>query len=88
MSIGAERTAVQNPFVRYAVEAGWTYLTPGQALDLRRGLSSPVLDNILIGQLHKLNPDTVDHHWAEQVRDRSIRITPYGNDNCVACRES
>ncbi len=26
MSIGSERKAVQNPFVRYAVEAGWTYL--------------------------------------------------------------
>jgi len=41
MPIGGERVAVQNPFLRYAEEAGWTYLPPEQALDLRRGLSSP-----------------------------------------------
>jgi len=40
MSLGAERTAVQNPFIRYAEEAGWTYLTPEEALNLRRGMTS------------------------------------------------
>ena len=32
MPIGGERSAVQNPFIRYAVEAGWTYLSPDDAL--------------------------------------------------------
>ncbi len=76
MSLGAERTAVQTPFIQYAEEAGWTYLTPEEALTLRRGITSPVLDGVLIEQLQKLNPGTVDHQRAEQVRDRIIRVRP------------
>lgn len=76
MSIGGERSAVQNPFIRYAEEAGWTYLSPEEALNLRRGMTSPVLDSVLIDQLQKLNPGIVDHLRAEQVRDRLIRVRP------------
>ena len=32
MKIGSERAAVQNLFIRYAQEAGWTYLPPEDAL--------------------------------------------------------
>ncbi len=35
MTIGGERAAVQNPFLRYAVVAGWTYLPSEEALRLR-----------------------------------------------------
>ncbi len=76
MNIGGERKAVQNPFLRYAEEAGWTCLSPEQALDLRRGVTSPVLDFVLIAQLQKLNASTVDHLRAEQVRDRLVRARP------------
>jgi len=76
MSIGGERAAVQNPFLRYAEEAGWTYLTPEQALNLRRGTTSPVLDSVLLEQLQRLNPGVVDHLRAEQVRDRLVRVRP------------
>jgi len=31
MSLASERGAVQNPFVRCAVEAGWTYRPPEEA---------------------------------------------------------
>jgi type I restriction enzyme R subunit len=48
MSIGNERYAVQNPFVRYAQEAGWTYLPPEEALRLRPGPESPVLMPVLV----------------------------------------
>jgi len=37
MPLGGERSAVQNPFLRYATEAGWSYLSPEEALNLRRG---------------------------------------------------
>src|SRR5262249_15860435 len=76
MSIRSQPGAVQNPFVRYAVEAGWTYLDPEEALNLRRGLTSPVLDSVLVDQLRRLNPGTVDLNRAEQVRDRLIRVRP------------
>lgn len=52
MTLGSERGAVQNPFIRYAVEAGWTYLSPEDVLDRRHGLTSPILDTVLIDQLH------------------------------------
>jgi type I restriction enzyme R subunit len=67
MAIGSERGAVQNPFIRYAVEAGWTYLSPDDALRLRPGPTSPVLMPVLVQQLQKLNPGTVDQRRAEDV---------------------
>ena len=56
MPLGSESNSVQRPFIRYAVEAGWTYLSPDEALNLRQGgVTSPVLDVVLLGQLAKLN---------------------------------
>jgi type I restriction enzyme, R subunit len=61
MPLGCESNSVQRPFIRYAVEAGWTYLSPDQALNLRQGgVTSPVLDAVLLGQLTKLNPGVVN----------------------------
>ena len=68
--------AVQNPFIRYAVEAGWTYLSPEEALNLRRGLTSTVLDSVLVEQLQRLNLGVVDHLRAEDVVKRLVRVRP------------
>jgi len=76
MPIGAERSAVQNPFLNYAQDSGWTYLPPDEALDLRRGLTSPLLDTIFIEQLQALNPAVVNTARAEQIRDRLVRVRP------------
>lgn len=77
MPVGGERAAVQNPFLRYAEEAGWTYLSPEAALDLRRGgVLSPVLDAVLIDKLQALNPGIVDHQRAQDIRDRLVRVRP------------
>jgi len=35
MTLSSERHTVQKPFLRYAEEAGWTYLPPEEALCLR-----------------------------------------------------
>ncbi len=49
MTLGSEVGAVQRPFIRYAQEAGWTYLSPDDALRLRSGgVTSPVLDAVLV----------------------------------------
>jgi type I restriction enzyme R subunit len=76
MPIGAERTSVQRPFIHYAVDAGWTYVSPEDALNLRRGLTSPVLDAVFVDQLQRLNPRTVDHLRAEDVAKRLVRVRP------------
>ena len=74
--IGGERGAVQNPFLRYAEKAGWTYLTPDEALNLRRGVTSPLLDSVFIEQAQQLNPGIVDIARAEQLRDKLVRVRP------------
>lgn len=74
--VGTEREAVQDPILRYAVDAGWTYLTPIEALNLRRGITSPVLDTVLVDQLQRLNPGVVDHLRAEDLVKRLVRVRP------------
>ena len=76
MAVGGEKGAVQNPFLRYAEEAGWTYLSPEQALDLRRGITSPVLDSVLVRQLQRFNPGVVDLPRAEELSRRITRVRP------------
>ena len=72
-TLGGERSAVQRPFLRYAVEAGWTYLSPDEALRLRSGgVISPVLDAVLVEQLQRLNPGVVDHRRAEETVKKQI----------------
>jgi type I restriction enzyme R subunit len=75
MSLGSEQGAVQNPFVKYAQDAGWVYLSPDQARELRRGEdTSPVLDAVLVDQLQKLNPGVVDRTRAEELVGRLVRV--------------
>ena len=75
-SLGGEKGSVQKPFIRYAIDAGWTYLTPEEAMNLRRGVTSPVLDAVLVDQLQRLNPGVVDHLRAEDILKRLIRVKP------------
>ena len=76
MALGSEKAAVQNPLIRYAVEVGWTYLSPEAALDRRRGITSPVLDSVLIRELQRLNPGLVDSLRAEELAHRIARVRP------------
>lgn len=75
MGLGGEMAAVQNPFVKYAREAGWVYLSPDEARQLRRGEdTSPVLDEVLIDQLQRLNPGVVDRAKAEELVGQLVRV--------------
>jgi type I restriction enzyme R subunit len=75
MSLGGEMAAVQNPFVKYAQEAGWVYLSPDEARAFRRGEdTSPVLDEVLVDQLQKLNSGVVDRVKAEELVGRFVRV--------------
>jgi len=84
MSLGTESIAVQRPFIGYAIEAGWTYLSPEEALNLRRGIMSPILDSVLIEQLRRLNPATVDLQRAEDLAKRIARVRPNVEGNLDA----
>lgn len=84
MKLGSERGTVQNPLIRYAVEAGWTYLPPEEVLRLRRGETSPILWSIFIEKVQALNPGKVDHIKAEEVAKRLIRVPPTKEGNLQA----
>lgn len=86
MPLGSERGAVQNPFIRYAEEAGWIYLPPDEALRQRgpNGTESPLLYNVFITQLQRLNPGVVDHIRAEQVAQKIARVRPNRKGNLEA----
>ncbi len=77
MPLGSESSSVQRPFIRYAVEAGWTYLSPDEALNLRQGgVTSPVLDAVLLGQLAKLNSGILNVARAQDIVRRLVRVRP------------
>ncbi|HOK46118.1 MAG TPA: HsdR family type I site-specific deoxyribonuclease, partial [Bryobacteraceae bacterium] len=85
MTLASERHTVQNPLIRYAVEAGWHYLPPEDALRLRGRKESPVLREILVDQLQRLNPGVVDSVTrAEEIVGRLIRVRPNIEGNMEA----
>ena len=55
MSIGAERSAVQAPLLRYAQQVGWTYVDPETAIRLRRNETGILLHEIFNKVVLKLN---------------------------------
>ncbi len=83
-SLRSERYTVQMPLVRYAEEAGWTYLPPEDALRLRRGDASPLLWDIFIRQVQRLNPGIVDALQAEEVGKRLVNVRPSIEGNLQA----
>ena len=82
--ISSERRTVQNPLLRYAAEAGWTYLSPDEALRLRRGEAGLVLHEVLARQLQRLNPGMVDAQTAEELIRRLLRVQPSIEGNLQA----
>ncbi|HQJ11729.1 MAG TPA: HsdR family type I site-specific deoxyribonuclease [Anaerolineae bacterium] len=75
MTFAGERAAVQNPFIRYAQEAGWTYLPPDEALRLRGGMEHALLRPVLVEMAQRLNPH-VDAARAEDLARRIERVAP------------
>src|SRR3989454_806528 len=52
----SERSAVQNPMLKYAEEIGWEYVRPEDALALRSGDTGLYFTGVLEAQLTRLNP--------------------------------
>ncbi len=84
MVLGGERTAVQNPLLRYAEEAGWERISPEEAFRLRGGRTGIFLHEVLVNQLQRLNPGTVDRQRAEEIIKRLQRISPTKEGNLDA----
>ncbi|MCX7807180.1 MAG: HsdR family type I site-specific deoxyribonuclease [Deltaproteobacteria bacterium] len=82
----SERFTVQDPFLRYAKEAGWEYLEPDKAMGLREKQSKPFLHKVLFEQLQKLNPEvglTEINTLVEELEKLPPNI--YGNHEAWKC---
>ncbi|MBI2152758.1 MAG: HsdR family type I site-specific deoxyribonuclease [Candidatus Rokubacteria bacterium] len=85
-NLGTERPTVQDPLIRYAVEIGWAYLSPEEALTLRRGESGTLLYQTLADKLIALNPGVVTVEKIDQViaRIEEVRNNIEGNAEILA----
>ncbi len=52
-----ESKTVEEPLIKYAIQAGWEYIPPKTALNLRRGETGRLFYNVLRESLIKLNSD-------------------------------
>ncbi len=85
-SIASERATVQNPLVEYVQEIGWAYVSPDQALTLRRGESGTLFYQTLRNKLISLNPGVVTVSNVDEViaRIESVRNNIEGNAEVLA----
>ena len=83
-ALGAERSAVQGPILRYAQEAGWTYVSPEDAIRLRRGETRLLLHDVFVEKIQSLNPGVIDLAKAEEVASRLMRLAPTVEGNLQA----
>jgi len=85
-NLGNERPTVQDPLIGYAMEIGWTYLSPEQALTLRRGESGTLLYPLLQEKLISLNPGVVTVDNVDQViaKIENVRNNIEGNAEVLA----
>jgi type I restriction enzyme R subunit len=63
----SERTAVQDPMLRYAEAIGWDYVPPTEALRQRGGEAGIFFTDVLRERLLKLNPGIVDGPRADSI---------------------
>lgn len=82
--LGGERASVQNPLLRYAEEAGWSYVDPEAAVRMRRGETGLVLHDVFAERVQRLNPGVVDGSRAEDLLRRIERVPPRIEGNLEA----
>src|SRR5580692_506572 len=72
----SERSAVQNPMLRYAEEIGWEYIRPEDALGFRNGDTGLYFKGVLEAQLIRLNPGIVDSSRTGDILRRLNLLKP------------
>ena len=75
---------MQNPFIGYAEEAGWTYVPPDQIEAQRGGAAGLFCKDVLIGQLIRLNEPFMTRGLAGELAKQIGRIPPGIDGNLTA----
>ncbi len=81
----SERSAVQNPLLRYAAQIGWDYVRPDEALRLRGGDTGLFFNDVLEAQLLRLNAAVLDTARAGEFIRRLtlLKATVEGNRDAL-----
>ncbi len=83
----SERSAVQDPMLKYADEIGWQYIAPSDARRMRGGdTNASYFTDVLKTQLFKLNKGVVDDSNYDDVMRRISLLKPTldGNKNALS----
>ncbi len=83
----SERSAVQDPLLKYADEIGWQSISPAEAMRMRGGNATErYLTDVLKAQLLKLNKGVVDDaNCADVMRSLGLlRATLEGNQEALS----
>ena len=82
----SERSAVQNPMLKYADEIGWESISASEAMQMRHGDTKIYFDDILKAQLMKLNRNILDQSYYEDAMRRLslLRPTLEGNQDALS----
>ena len=82
----AERTAVQDPMLKYADEIGWESISASDALQMRRGDKGLYFIDILQTQLMKLNRGILDESLCEEIIRQLNYLRPMleGNEDALS----
>jgi type I restriction enzyme R subunit len=76
MTLGAERSSVQDPLLQYVQNLGWSYLDAEEAVRLRHGEAGLLLHGVFRDQLEKLNAPWITIDAIEQVQRRLSTVKP------------
>jgi len=80
----SERSAVQNPMLKYADAIGWKYVPPDEALRLRGGETGICFTEILKAELLRLNLGVVNEERAQEIIRRLNLLKPTIEGNAAA----
>lgn len=72
----SERSAVQNPLLRYAAQIGWDYVRPEEALRLRGGDTGLFFTDVLEAQLLRFNSTVLDTGRVSEFIRRLMLLKP------------
>ena len=82
----SERSAVQNPMIKYADEIGWESISASAAMQMRRGDTGRYFADVLKAQLMKLNRGILDESRCQEIVRQLTLLNPTleGNQDALS----
>ena len=81
----SEKSAVQDPMLKYAAEIGWHIVKPDEALVLRGGVEGQFFSHLLMERLLAPNPGVLDAERTAEVVRRLLHLPATVEGKRVTC---